>query len=139
MIPSALSANSTNRVVSSNAAANAVVEDLVNSASLDTKTSCCLSESSGARASVSLRIKSGISCAFCAGSVDSESGSSAVAFSSHNVENFVGEAGNTADSEIRVIKAVDGALLANSSNQAVISSTDASNTLNEVSIRVSAI
>jgi len=56
-----------------------------------------------------LRVVGRISCAGGAGPVYSEVGSRAVAVSCHDVEGFVGLAGDAADSEVRVVEGVGGA------------------------------
>lgn len=98
MVPSALTADSSNRVVASDAAADSVVQNLVDSASNNAETSGGLSVSCRATTSVSLWVIGGISCAFGAGIIYSEVKWCAVAVSSNYVERFIGETGDSADS-----------------------------------------
>lgn len=96
LVPGALATDSTNRVVTSDAAADSVIQNLVDSASNNAEASGSLSVSCRAATSVSLWVKGGISCAFGAGIIDSEVKRCAVAVSSNDVEGFIGETGNSA-------------------------------------------
>ncbi len=84
-----------------------------------------------------MRVVSGVSCASGAGSVDSEVIGSAIAVSCDDVEGLVGEAGNAADSEIRVIEGIDWALLAKSTDAVESAGADAANSSDKVGVGVS--
>lgn len=86
LVPSALSADSTNWVVAIDAAADTIVQDLVYPASNNAKTSCVLLKTSRASAGSSLRIISRISLTLSANIVYPEEFGSTVAVSCHDVE-----------------------------------------------------
>jgi hypothetical protein len=139
LIPSALTTNTTNWIVSSNAAANTIIKNFINTASNNTVACWGLSISGWAGARSSLWVISTISLAFSTSSIDSEELRSTVTISSYDVEWFIGKTGNSTDSKVSIIKIIDWTFLANTSNKVKVRVTDTTWTSNEKGIRISTV
>jgi hypothetical protein len=118
LIPLALSADAVDGVVSSNAAALSVLEDLIDAAA-DHTVVALVGVSRGAAAVAGSRGVSGVSGALGAGSVDAEVGSGALAHAGVLVVDLVGQAGDTADGKGGVVELASRALSASSVDEEI--------------------
>ena len=113
-IPGTLATDSIDGVVANLAAALAILQNFIDSTPNDTVSSTVHSIASRADTSLVDGVKGRVTSALLTNIVDSEVGLSTVTLSSQDVVNFISIAGNSADSKIRVIEGVSGALLADS-------------------------
>ena len=125
LVPGALSTDPFDGVVSHFAAAAAVLQDLIDSAADNAVASAVLPIAIFADTNSLHRVEGGLSLALSAHSVDLEVSLGAVALSSDDVVDLIGQTGDSADAQVGVVEGVCCALLANAVDQVVARLADA--------------